>query len=236
MKKYLSVFGLALQGSMGPIISLLGLSAALQVGIFVISLKTGYVSSTGDAYRLCGIVFGLCFCLLTALLCRNGCNIKNARPSYTFMRLQISDKSVFVLWAVHNALWLLIFWAMEAALLFGLSEYAGKHLGGQMGMAAFTQFYTQPFLHSVIPLEEVLRTIRNAVFVITLGATSAQFSQMQRMGRKGMAAPVTVALILVYFVRPMGTVAGDIAASLFAVIIAATGVFNCFSEAMNETE
>ncbi len=88
----------------------------------------------------------------------------------------------------------------------------------------FLAFYRNPFLHSLLPLEETSRYIGNAILVLCLGVSSACFSFRLRQGRKGIAVIALAAVTVAEFSREMGSLGGDALRSVIAVIIAASAV------------
>jgi len=236
MKKYLSVFGLALQLTMKKLLLITFFCITSQAALFIWGRQSGLMYSNGEAYNYCGIIFGICFCLFMVVLSMAGCNRKNVRTSYTFMRMRLNEKTIVSVWALHNTLWLFAFWAAEAALLFFLGEYALTRPTGGGIMNGFVGFYTNSFLHSVIPMAEITRIIRNIAFCISLGTASALFSSARREGMKASAAPVTAGIAVVFFARNMGTVSMDIALALFMLLISGTAAYNRFSEAMRDED
>lgn len=109
------------------------------------------------------LVCAVCFLLLCAALARNGCNRGGVRLDYTLGRLSVGEKTQTAWWSVCNIACLLIFWAFQAALAWGLCGWCAAQLEAAAAneQAVFLAFYRSRFLHSLLPLAEVSRYVRN---------------------------------------------------------------------------
>lgn len=157
------------------------------------------------------VVFGVCLLALTAVLCLNGCEF-SAKQGYTLRRLRVSQREIFLWQAAHNAVCYLLLWAVQTGVVFVLCRYYVAHYQ-EMTMwypdmvndqTMVLAFYRNSFLHSLLPLADVWRWVRNAVGCAALGVCAAAFPVRQRRGHKSVAAPILAVLSALFFVQPMG--------------------------------
>lgn len=81
----------------------------------------------------------------------------------------------------------------------------------------FLAFYRSDFLHSILPLEEISRWIYLLITFGALSFTTAGATVRKRYGRNirnNVPLSLTVASMLFYFVRPLGSLASDVILSL----------------------
>lgn len=100
----------------------------------------------------------------------------------------------------------------------------------------FLAFYRSGFLHSLLPLGEATRYVRNVVLILCLGTLTAHFSFLQRRGRRGLSMVILTTLVLVNFPRPMGGFASNLLLSLLALGMAAGAVVEILREGDYENE
>lgn len=122
--------------------------------------------------------------IVLACVCRN----TTGRLDYTLYRLSISPKSIFLWQAVYSAVCLLLVWFVQAITAFGLCRYYIQTADGSAvtHQSLFLAFYRTPFLHAVIPLQNVWCWIRNVLLFITLGAAVAYDVYCTRRRKSGM--------------------------------------------------
>lgn len=157
------------------------------------------------------IVFGICLLLLTALLCLNGCEF-GTKQGYTLRRLRVSQREIFLWQAAQNALCYFLLWAVQTSLVVILCRYYVAHCqeitiwhpGMVNDQTVVLAFYRNSFLHSLLPLADVWRWVRNAVGCAALGVCAAAFPAQQRRGHRSVAAAILAVLSALFFVQPMG--------------------------------
>ena len=194
MKKHLSVFGLFVRASLVPMIILFLLTAAVQAGMFFFELLPYFDAiHPDDGGYIPGLetIFSRTFIphtalaaliLLTALLCVQG-SAFSSRCGYTMSRLSVTEESSFLWQAGYNSLAFLLFWAIEGVLMFTLCAVYAANIINATGQTALLAAYRDEFLHSILPLHDVSRIVRNAVFCITLGTMTAYYTYTQRSGK-----------------------------------------------------
>ena len=151
-----------------------------------------------------------------------------ARSRYTLRRLRVDERTLTLCWGGHNALCLLVFWGAQAAWALFLCRFAMAHAAQTPfnDMSLFLAFFRNGFLHSLLPLQEYSRAIRNGIFLLCLGLTAACFSYQQRHGRRGFAILPLSVLTVVSFSQGFAMAETDIALSAVALFTAAGAVWN----------
>lgn len=235
MKKHISVFMLCIRATLLPMLLVLILASVIQTVMFSGELENVIAisqSRTGESVYGLESVFGwtsiplvsaAALILLTVILYIPGTAF-GSQTSYTLSRLQISEKSVFVWQAVYNSLALLLFWAAQAILMFALCKWYDISLETSTNQTVFLALYRDEFLHSMLPLHEISRSIRNIAFCIGLGATTAYGTHKQRTGKPSFI----FALMLLYVIRAfgdnMGNLGMDITHTVTSLVIAVFGI------------
>ncbi|MBQ7983630.1 MAG: hypothetical protein IJ302_08670 [Clostridia bacterium] len=252
MKKYLSVFAMLARGSFFRILLLLCLMAAGQCGRFLHRLQnelTLYESRVqqfaGEAAELTRLeslinvstvsgTFAAAFLLICIVLCLPGCGW-GANCGYTLRRLRISERAVFVIQALYNAMVFVILWAAEVLIcLFLCRAYvnaADPSLVSHqtVGLA----FYRNDFLHSLLPMADITVWIRNIIMLAVLSLAAASFPSNQRRG-KFAADIVSYALLsVIFFTRSVGDGFNTFITVFFGLCIAAEVIWKVFA---NEEE
>ena len=107
---------------------------------------------------------------------------------YTLRRLGVSGLKADLTIALSNLLLLVLFWVGEMAVLLGLavwynaqlpSEYAGPN-------TVFLACYQAKLLHSILPVGELLRWVRNVFVLVCLALSTAQGASLLRRGKRPM--------------------------------------------------
>ncbi len=210
MKKHISVLCLMARSSLYKILLLLAAMAILQTAVFWL-----YFSKTVTAWEA-GLpmasletllprshitwIFAGAFFLLTFLLCRTGCHY-GAQSGYTLDRLSVTPRSVWIWQAVYNGAAYLLFWGIEALIALGLCQLFVSHTDptSVSQQTVFMALYRCEFLHTLLPLADLALWIRNGIFALSLGITSASFPYLQRRGKFAGELLAIVSFILVCF-------------------------------------
>ncbi len=233
MRQHLSVLTLLTRSTIYPIAVLLAVMAAVEAVLFSLAMGANGTLSLTGMIRSSRIVwvFGAAFLLLTVLLCRTGCEF-GSRQGYTLRRLSISERAVFVWqWGYNTACYLLLWW-WQALIAFALCLWYASQAGPELvgSQTIFLAFYRSGLLHSLIPLEEVSRWVRNGVMALGLGACAALEPFLQR--RKGLPweilAPVSLALL--FFPMELGIWGLDAALALASLLSIVRAVYRMVEE------
>lgn len=240
MKKHLSVFMLTARSSVYGLLGVLAAMALVQGVLFYVAYLDSSTAVGGLALINFELLisksgaqwsFAACFLPALALLCRSGCNF-GSKSSYTLRRLSVSEKSVFFYQAFYNCVCLTILWAAQLGvmlLLFEIYSFLAAE-GSISGQSAFLAFYRSSFLHSLLPLEEGSRWIRNIFAVIALGLCAALFPYKQRRGKKGWEIIVTAAVCLLSFSAQTGDLGSDVLIIIVCVGFAIKAVISALQE------
>ena len=195
MRQYFSVLMIAARSTIYKILALLLLMTAVETALFWRLLRrapTGELYSLQELFRVSGIPFvsGAAFLLLCAILCMVGYEVSGSRTRYTIQRLSVSEERATLLMGAYNMVCLFVFWAVQLLAVLLLCRLYMGHMDPMYynDQSIFIAFYNNSFLHSLLPLDETSRYIRNAIIFFTLGISLACLSLKQRRGQKGVGA------------------------------------------------
>ncbi len=231
MKRYGSIWMLAAQNTLWKLLLIWALTFLAELGLIVLAMGRldywdglEYLVSESHAALAAGAGL-LATCGVLAL---NGCDGASSRSRYTLRRLRVDERTLTLCWGGHNALCLLVFWGAQAAWALFLCRFAMAHAVQTPfnDMSLFLAFFRNGFLHSLLPLQEYSRAIRNGIFLLCLGLTAACFSYQQRHGRRGFAILPLSVLTVVSFSQGFAMAETDIALSAVALFTAAGAVWN----------
>lgn len=223
MKKQLSVLMLLIRSSFYKLLALLAVMAAVQAALFYLVLRTGRELTLPELFSKgkTGIVCGVAFVLYTAVLCLTGCEL-GSKQGYTLRRLSISERSIFFWQAGYNLCCYLLFWFVQLAAVLIICRLRMAQTGGPQDV--FLMFYQDPFLHSVLPLDESSRYVRNAAMAAAMGCVTAYFPLCQRRGGFAVSTVFMTGVSVVFFAAEMGSFSRDIIVILLSVLFASTAV------------
>lgn len=240
MKQHLSVFMLAARSSIYKVVGLIVCMALVESAAFSLTLfrmQPDMPLSLAELFVQSRIplIFGIFFFLLCVILSLTGCEYSGSKLRYTLQRLYVSEKCTVIWCAVYNILCFFIFWALQALLAFLLCQlYLIKidttYINEQ---TVFLAFYQSSFLHSLLPLAETNRYIRNFVLVGGLGITTASYSFKMRHDLRGLSIWILAALVFVSFVQPIG-IATDIVSIFCTLLISGTSLVGIWKDGNNE--
>lgn len=126
------------------------------------------------------IVFLLAFLLLILLLCRSqyGSNVK---PDLTLRRLAIKEKTIFFSQGLINTVWFLIFWIVEASVVFFLE----KHYFNTVLPQDQAAFYTLQIFREYYFMLSLISPFNGALAAV-LGLSLANYSLLHRHNQLGL--------------------------------------------------
>ncbi|WP_152967692.1 hypothetical protein [Oxobacter pfennigii] len=161
-----------------------------------------------------------------------GSEFGGGKLRYTVQRLSVREEAVVFLWAGYNAVCFFLFWAVQLVIVLVLCRLYVTQMDTAYvsGQTIFLAFYRSNFLHSLLPLEEISRYVRNGILILTLGVCASCFSFRQRRGERGSAVVVLAVIVAVSFPNAMGSFGSDIFLSLVALCIAAGAVAGIWKE------
>lgn len=241
MRQYLSVLALAARSTVYRVSGLLLLTFGAEAALFYRALQSASDGGLNTPEALIDgsgipLVCGVSFLLLSALLSMTGYERAGVRTRYTIRRLSVREETVVLLWACYNTACFLLFWAFQvlAALVLCRWYLAAVDPAYWNGQTVFLAFYRSDFLHSLLPLEEKSRFVRNLALAPALGLAAACFAMKQRRGKLGISAGVLAAFTLMEFPRKMGSFSSDMVGMLIALGAAAWCVFDIFRRDWDE--
>ena len=241
MKKHLSVLMLISRSTIYQILGILLIMVVVEGTLFYFALNrmmTSEVVGLELAFQQSRIpwVCALGFLLVTALLCLTGCEF-GGKQGYTLRRLSVSERSVFLWQAFYNTCCFFLFWAVQLFIILALCRLYIERIDSAVvnNQTVFLAFYRNDFLHSLLPLAEISRYVRNIFLILGLGIASAYFPIRQRRGGIGAGIIVLSAVTLLFFSHGMGYLGSDILVILLSIATAAIALNGALSEeAANE--
>lgn len=194
MKKYISVFSLFVRSSIYKIIPLFLATGAVQFIMFYRKLNTLLQwdnTSLGIEPILeegkLALIACIAMIVAAVILSRIGCEY-SSKTGYSIRRLNVSERKVLVCQGAFNCLVYTVFIMFEFILSLIIFQFYCKemsdvnlaHPGFISNQTFFLAFYRSDFLHSLLPLSDYLRFIRNALYIVSLGFSLAAFPYLQR--------------------------------------------------------
>lgn len=240
MKKHLSVLMLQVRSVIYKLLLLFIVMTAAEVLLFwrrleyvlKIDMSAAEKAVDGEMYNPYGgiemilddshiaWVFLVAFVLTGILLCRVGCEI-GSKQGYTLRRLRVSEPQVFMWQAVCNVGCYLLLWLVQVAVMIGLcymyTVSADPLMVGEQ--TVFLAFYRNDLLHNLLPLEETLLWIRNAIMVIGLGMAAACYPYRQRRKSHGIEIIALTVFSIIFFVQSIGSATSNLCTIILFVII-----------------
>ena len=208
MRQHMAYLNLLAKGTFYKVLIILAAALAGQAGLFLRAAERAD-QQYGDIYgpeamvdfASSAWVLGAAFLLITVVLCLNGCQF-GSKSDYTLRRLSLSANARFFWQAGFNTLCYLLLWAAETVLMLLLCRWfiASGTMKVTSHQTLYLTFYRSELLHSLLPLANVSRWIRNILLIPALGLASARFSHLQRQGKFAVSIPILTAATLIFFV------------------------------------
>ena len=222
MRRYCSVLALAARCTFWKVLAAALVSCGAEAALFLITLH-GWpfvVYGPDQAWRadnpmgLEGLIahshIALCFGLGLAAVCGAlallGWEGSGCRTGYTLRRLRVGERALSLLWGGYGTLCLLFYWAAHLGTVLALCAAAMPHLseGAASPLALFLACWRSPYLHALLPLEDVWLWGRNLLLCAALGLGTAAFSHQRRHGHRAWGwIPLALGAALL-FPLPMG--------------------------------
>lgn len=207
MKKHLSVFGLFCRSTLFRLLVVSAAAVAAEICLFVKSVRQHPSFGLEMALDDSGVMWVLClwYVLFVAILCIPGSDFKS-RSGYTFRRLRISEKWVFVWQSVYNTLGFVMLWAIQiiaayAICMIYMNIAPAEFLSEQ---TVFIAFYRSNLLHSILPLEETTKWAVNIIIIVSSGVSTAYFPFANRRGNFAIVTALEAIVAILSFVRELG--------------------------------
>lgn len=241
MRRYLSILMLMARKTIYKILLISAGLAVIQGFIFSRLLSARMTSADGrnvllrldlliSDHKSIIIVFGIAFVLMTGVLVFTACDF-GSRQSYTYERLSVSKKGVFLLQSMYNFCCYLILWGVQLIILAIMCViYVKKQDPAAIdSQTLFLAFFRNRFMHNIMPLGDLPVFLRNIVLALGLGFSSAFFAFKQRLGQFDMGIVFLTVLTLIFFnAFSLGDQGSNLilgAASLILIIIALNRIY-----------
>ena len=235
MSKHMSVLMLYVRSTLYKFLLLVLAMATVQTVFFTLAFRTGeglFGLNTIISWTRLGLSFAVFFLLLCAQLCLTGCEF-GSKSGYTLYRLRISRRMVFLWQSISNAGFIFLLWAAQVGIALAFCSIYTAHYPQEQ--ATMLVFYSNGFLHSLLPLAETSIMVRNIALFFALALTSACFPVRMRRGEKPAAAIAVALICIVFFVRDKGSSMADAIISAAALSIAAYAAYAvCKKEVSDE--
>ena len=222
MRRYCSVLGLAARCTFWKVLAATLVSCGAEAALFLVTLN-GWpfvVYGPDQAWKannpmgLEGLIahsrIALCFGLGLAAVCGAlallGWEGSGCRTGYTLRRLRVGERALSLLWGGYGTLCLLFYWAAHLGTVLALCAAAMPHLSERAAspLALFLACWRSPYLHALLPLEDVWLWGRNLLLCAALGLGTAAFSHQRRHGHRAWGwIPLALGAALL-FPLPMG--------------------------------
>lgn len=235
MRKHLSVFMLYARSSLFRILLLFVLMAVAEFTLFYFSVERCLASDIVGIERMIsksyiGPIMGAVFLIMSAQLSSIGCEY-GSKQSYTLRRLSVSEGAIFGWQALFNALMYFLLWGVQLGLALIMCYYGVEKIGSSASnQAVFLAFYRNDFLHSLLPLAEWSRYLRNIVLIIALGLASALFAYNQRRKKLGLAMIFMLPLTALPFAGSTGNLETDVVQILASVCVIMWSIYKVYSK------
>ena len=199
----------------------------LQVGLFLWNQDIGRLDLIVEESRI-NLVFSIMLILTVGVLSILGRD-KSGQVGYTLSRLSVSQRKIHCIWAGCYALCFFLFWAMELVLMVGLCQwFVMANDGGSQ--AIFLSFYSNDFLHALLPMDEWSIWARNMMMMCCLGAIASYLSYSSRHGGRGVGIVTILYIIGIRFPIEIG----GSGTSYLQMTVMAVAMFVMYIIVMNE--
>lgn len=196
MKKYSSVWALTVRTVLFPILALLAVCAAAQIGFFAramqadpIPLSFGSTEAAPWQGRLAmdalltqsrtALFAGFALLGMIALCC-SWCSKENTL--YTLSRLRISYRRVMLCQVCANTMFFLLFWGAQICVLLAQSAlYLSRDCANPQGF--FLACWQSGFAHRILPLDDTVGWLTDLLLTAALGISVTTFAHRRRKGR-----------------------------------------------------
>ena len=222
MTRYGSVLGLAARSTFWRVLGVTLASCGLEAALFLLTLANWQSTLYGPegsweapnpmsleeliAHSHIALCFGVGLAAAAAVLAFLGWEGSGCRTGYTLRRLRVGERALSLLWGGYGTLCLLFYWAAHLGTVLALCAAAAPHLSERAAspLALFLACWRSPYLHALLPLEDVWLWGRNLLLCAALGLGTAAFSHERRHGHRAWGwIPLALGAALL-FPLPMG--------------------------------
>lgn len=232
MKKYTSVIALYARATLGKLLALLVLTGLVETGLFYLAMDPALpleaVFANTHIPLACAVGFGLCVALLTLPAFQ--------KAGYTLGRTQLNLRARYLCHICYNALCFLMFWSFQVCLLVGLFHWFGTRADETMfgPQSILLAFYRTDFLHSLLPLADWTRYLRNVALILGLAAMTAR--PLTRRGSRGSQIGLVVLTLCAMWVFPAPLTSRPMDWFLMIISLIALGINIVLQDTNEEVE
>lgn len=212
----LSVLALLAQGSFYKVLAAAGIMAMLECVNF----------------RLSPLFFLTALGMVFLILCITEGEPRGVRTSYTWRRLLITPKRLFLLKTFFNFLCFLLLFAAQAGMGIWFCHRYSLQMPqeSQSPQLVFLTFYRQELLHCVLPMAETMKWIRNLLLILTLSMTAAADTSAIPQRNRLLAGAVLYIMTVCWFITPAGIQAADVRLCIASIAICTAVVYKMTRE------
>ena len=225
MKQRFSVWTLALRPVFLPLLLLLSAAGVAQYLLFRRALSAAVrqlESGQGLQYAFSfetlvedgpfALILGIVFLLAALLFFFAAGDTAGGRVNDTLGRLAVPEKEIHLWWSALFALHFLLIAVWQILLLFTmlalwLRSPLGAYAGGHPYLLAC---WRSPLLHSLLPLGDLTRWIRNLILVPCLGLCLSVGAYFHRRGRRTLLPLWPIGLTIALFVQEKASFGADL--------------------------
>lgn len=196
VKKQLAVFDLFVRSSLYKVLAVLCGTVILQSVLWWKALQSGYTDFRMlllDAHL--GYGMAAAWILITIILCYS---TSTGNQNHLILRLSIRKEWFFIWQIVYNVLCYLLFWFVQAAVLYGAYQIFADGIGTELvnHQTLMAICYQSPMFHAFFPLSDSLMIIRNLLLALGMGSACAAYSAHGRYHKRMISLPGLFAPIL----------------------------------------
>lgn len=204
MNRHLSLLAMWARTNLRRALVLLGLMSLFETVLFAVQITRLPGAALEEILKGVPIISAVTVQFLMFFLCYSGDEEKGV--GYALGRLSIREETAILWKGVCNAVYLLLFWAVQTvlAVLFAQWYAASLDPSSRTAQTVFLAFYRLPFLHGLLPLGERQGYVRNLLLVLGLGLESGAAAYRWRRGGRFPLAFAMEVLALVFFAKGPG--------------------------------
>ena len=201
----LSVLALLAQGSFYKVLTTTGIMMALECVDFSLA-------------PLCFLtVLGMVFLILCMMEGESG----GVKSRYTWQRLQITQKHLFLLKTVYNVLCFILLFAAQTVMGIRSCYRYSLHIPRESlsPQLVFLAFYRREFLHCLLPMAEILKWIRNILLILAFSITAAADTSVRPRRNMVIVRAVIYIMTFCWFITPVGINIADIGLCITCTVV-----------------
>lgn len=236
MKKDTSIWMLCARNTVYKLLGLLVLMAIAETGLFLWKAIGAEVELTVILWQShIPLIFLVALAVWTLILTMPG----QYRAACTMQRLQTEKKDLYFTYVCYNVITYAILWGTQVLLLLALF-----HLYGRFAPTRFfghqtigLTFYGDWFLHSLLPISDWTRYLRNICLVLGLACTAAAIPlRTAKKEKRYRTLAVLLIIVCALFPAMAGTKVMDAVVSGVALVVGGMSLRCAWDEDGEESE